>query len=249
MKIHSVLLSILVAVFLFSCSDSVDSEPDNGNDNDTQPPAAESELLYFWYFDVTLPNDTELETIDATYSADIGTAFIEYRSALSGYPDTGRDASMERRNRPTALNYRPSGNQNLPYEEIADSMRAIQVRDPFLGNAGQNTLILHLATTGYQDVVLTFAAMDEHAANGLRIDYSIVDDEEWITTGLPPDDTELNLITDEYLLYALNFSAVEAATNNENFKIRIRFDVDDGTANEDNRVTFNNFSLDAVPIE
>ncbi len=248
MKFYSALLSLVLAFFLFSCSDSVDSDPDNGND--TEPPTAEPELVYFWYFDVTLPNDTELETIDAVYTAGTGTAFIEFRSALAGYPNTGRDGSMERRNQPTALNYRPEGNMNLPYEEIADSMRAIQVRDPFLGNAGQNTLVLHLSTTGYEDAVLTFAAMDEHAANGLRIDYSVTEDgEEWITTGLSASETEQNLITNEYLIYEVDFNGIEASANNENLKVRVRFDVDDGTANEGNRVTFNNFSLDAVPIE
>jgi len=247
MKIYSIFAAVLISFFLLSCSDSVDSDPENGNGNGDTDPPAELELAFFWHFDVSLPNDTELETIDATFSAGTGTAFIEFRSALAGYPNTGRDASMERRNRPTAINYRPEGNGNQSYEAVADSMRAIQVRDPFLGNAGQNMLIFHMPTTGYENPVFSFAAMDEDAANGLRIDYSVTDDgENWITTGLSASEIEQDLITGEYLPYEVVFSGIDAVNNNPDFKIRIRFDVDDGTQNEDNRVTFNNFALDAA---
>jgi hypothetical protein len=250
MKIYPIFTAFMFSLFMLSCSDSVDSDPENGNENGDTDPPAELKLVNFWYFDVSLANDTELETIDATFSAGTGAAFIEYRSALAGYPNTGRDASMERRNRPTAINYRPEGNANQSYASVADSMRAIQVRDPFLGNAGQNMLIFHLPTTGFEDPVFSFAAMDEDAANGLKIDYSVTDDgENWITTGLSADVAEQDLITGEYLPYEIDFSGINSTYNNPDFKIRIRFDVDDGTQNEDNRVTFNNFALDAVSID
>jgi putative ABC transport system ATP-binding protein len=53
---------------------------------------------------------------------------------------------MERRNRPTGINYRPEGYHGRPYD--ANRMRALQIRQPFTGDGGENTLIFDLPTTG-----------------------------------------------------------------------------------------------------
>ena len=238
----TITLFFISLLLITGCSDTVDSE-------DEILPPADPELVHYWYFDVTVPNDIELVTISATFSTIGNRGAIRYESSLSGYPDTERNASMERRNRPTAINYRPEGNEGMPYIDAADSMRAIQVKEPFTGDAGANTLFLDLPTTGFERAVLTFAAMNENAVNSLRFDYSIASGTpQWISAGMKSDQIIQSLIVDQYLPIEVDFSEIEGVNNNPDFKVRIRFDVSDGTKNEGDRVTFNNFALDAAPI-
>ena len=205
----------------------------------------ETVLKSFWYFDNNLPNDTPLETVDATFSTGSERAFIEFQSALDGYPfhddhQLWRQASMERRNRPTEINYRTVGNEGKAYSE--GEMRALQVRQPFRGNGGENTLIFHLPTTGSDDVLFSFAAMDEGAADQLIIDYSVDGGTvNWITSGL--NESEFSL-TGQYQLFTIDFTDIPEANDNADFKIRIRFEGDNMTRSDGNRVTFNNISLD-----
>ncbi|MFW6348314.1 MAG: hypothetical protein ACOC2C_06870, partial [Cyclonatronaceae bacterium] len=209
---------------------------------------ADEQLRYFWLFDSDLPNDEELESIEAFFPAGAA-ALLEYESALSGYPDTDRRASMERRNQPTPVNYRPVANNGIPYNEVP--MRAIQVRQPFTGENGENAIILNLPTIDVQDVLLSLAAMDEGAASGLIFEYSVNagDTPEWTTAGLAEEVVNQPLFEDEYQLYAVNFSGIDAANDNPDFRVRIRFEVEDGTAEDGNRVTFNNIAFDATPLE
>ncbi len=102
---------------------------------DVEEHVAEHELVHFWYFGDYLENNTPFETIDPTFHQVEG-ALISYHSALAGYPfdpehENWRKASLERRNRPTEINYRPQGNNWEPYDE--DDMRGVQVRQPFTG--------------------------------------------------------------------------------------------------------------------
>jgi len=248
---------LVLALGLIACVDTLDTGVDetSGSDGDengetTPPPAAEAELIYFWFFDGDLANNTELETIDATFPSEENEAFIEFISALEGYPNTNREASMERRNRPTDINYRAEGNNNVDFEDAEGDMRGVQVRDPFTGPNGENTMVFHLPTTGFEDVVFSLASKDEDAADGLIFDYSVTDgDPEWITGGLDNSQIFQDLETDEYQLFELDFSGLEAANDNPDFKIRLRFDVADGEANEGDRVTFNNVALDGNAID
>jgi hypothetical protein len=206
------------------------------------------DLVYFWIFDTSLPNDTPLEEITSTFSL-FDAGLIEYHSALDGYPfdpdhPNWRKASMERRNSPTPLNYRPEGNGGVPY---ADSeMRGLQIRQPFTGDGGENTMIFHVATTGFEDVVFQFAAKDEGAADNLVVDYSVAEGAPvWINSGLANPTPAL---TPGYQLFDFDFNEIEAADDNPHFKIRVRFDGSNMSADDGNRVTFNNISLDGVSI-
>jgi len=212
-----------------------------GEENETT-----GELIHFFFFGSDLPNNTELESIDAVFSTNT-TAELIFLSSLEGYPDTDRDGAMERTNRPTELNYRPEGNNNIPFAN--SGMRAIQVKQPFEGPNGENTMVFNMSTAGFEDIVLTLAAMDEGAAEGLIFDYSIVSgDPVWITTGLDAGEINQSLETDTYQVYTVDFTGIEEAANNPNFKVRVRFDVEDGTENDGERVTFNNVALDGAPF-
>jgi hypothetical protein len=220
----------------------------------TKETKAQSNLIHFWYFNRSLPNDTPFTEINATYSTTAVKANLEYQSALAGYPFTSTDAnwrkaSLERRNAPTPLNYRPVANGGLPYS--ADDMRGVQVKQPFRGDGGENTLIFHLPTTGVRNVVFSFAAINEGAADALIIDYSTAEGTPaWSNNGMTTSNFALE---NAYKLYVVDFSSagfnIAAANNNPNFKIRIRFDGSNLTQEGTNIVTFNNFSLDGEPME
>jgi len=243
MKINKFIFLIFSLLLYTACSDSVDSD----DENDIIPP--QEELVYFWFFDSSIPNNTELEELTASYSAQGRLAFIEFQSALSRYPVTGRLAAMERRNLPTDLNYRPAGNGNLPYSQVASRNRGIQVKPPFTGDAGEIALIFHMPLNGYENPVFTIAAQDEGAASALRFDYSITSGApQWSQAGLQDQETEADLSSDEYRLYRIDFSDVQQVANNPVFKIRIRFHAEENPDNPDARVTFNNAALDATPV-
>ncbi len=205
------------------------------------------QIIHFWLFDNTLDNDTPLQSIDATYSALAG-ATINFHSALAGYPFdeahiSWRKASMERRNSPTPINYQPVANGGIPYEST--NMRGLQIKQPFTGDGGENTLYFSTPTQGFKDVKFQFAAKNEGAAEDLLIDYSADETENWISTRMT---TTIFPLGDDYQLYTLDLSAVDAADTNEHLKLRIRFSGNDMDVDEGNRVTFNNFSLSGVSL-
>lgn len=203
-------------------------------------------LVDFWLFDTSLPNDAPMEEIIAKYQLK-SDALLTFHSALQGYPfypghPNWRKASMERRNAPTPINYRPEGNQNIPYE--SSNMRGLQIKQPFTGDGGENTLIFHLPTTGIRDVVFRFAAKDEGAADSLVVSYSVEETpDQWTSEGLADP---VPLLGADYQLFTFDFTGLPATDDNPHFKIRIRFDGEDMSADEGNRVTFNNFSLDGI---
>jgi len=211
-------------------------------------PGLSSQLIHFWIFDTSLPNDTPLENIDAGGGTGSG-AYIAFHSALAGYPFTPahsswRKASMERRNAPTELNYRPEGNEGKAYGDAA--MRGVQIKQPFTGDGGENTLIFHLPTTDYEKVVFTFAAKDEGAADSLFLDYSVnPNDTFWQTDGI----TQAFKLRNTYQLFTADFTDIPESGDNPCFRIRLRFRGSDMSADEGNRVTFNNISLDGFPTE
>ena len=210
---------------------------------------SENELIFFWLFDTSLPNDTPLESVDVSYYA-FNPATLYFHSALDGYPfnkehPNWRKASMERRNAPTDINYRPDAGNFTDYDDT--NMRGLQVRQPFTGNGGENVMIFNVPTSGYENVLFRFAAKDEGAAELMMIDYSLDEGDggDWITNGLSDEILTLN---DQFLLYEVDFSEVPGADNNPQFKIRIRFDGPDMAADDGNRVTFNNISLEGVQV-
>ncbi len=214
----------------------------------TPPKGAQSQLRYFWYFGDEMANNTPLEKLEPQYAL-IDSARIRFKSALEGYPfeeehPNWRKASMERRNRPTDINYQPGGNYGRPFDH--NRMRALQVRQPFTGDGGENIIVFEVPTTGLEDVLFRFAAMDEAAADELIIEYSVDENETWTTDGL--EDSRQPL-TFEYQKYEIDFSDIDGAADNPDFRIRIRFDGDDMTADKGNRVTFNNFSLGTAASE
>ena len=203
----------------------------------------EPTLLAFWLFDETLPNDTPLESIQAHYSL-LSDANLEYHSSLPQYPYSPehplwRVGSMERRNRPTQLNYRPEGNEQILFEQ--SGMRGLQVRKPFEYEGEVSEMVFHLPACGVRDLVFRFAAKDEDAAESLMIDYNVQEELTWenehVSKGIYP-------LTDTYQLFEIDFSEMDRVNNNPWFKIRIRMDGEANESMDEGRVTFNNITLD-----
>jgi len=208
---------------------------------------AEEAPIYFWVMNNSVPNDTALTQINASFEVP-AEGLLRFESCLEGYPfdsshPNWRKASMERRNSPTILNYIPEANNDLPFESA--NMRGLQIKQPFQQNGLENQLIFEFSSFGYKDILFGFAAKDENAADAILIDYSISENTPiWTTNGLTS--TSLNL-SDEYQLYEVDFSSIEAVNNNPNLKIRIRFEGQNMTQDNGDRVTFNNFSVKGTP--
>ena len=146
---------------------------------------------------------------------------------------------MERRNSPTPLNYIASANQGLDFD--AAQIKGIQIRQPFESSGMKNTILLSLPMTGFRDARLSFAAVDEGAAQTVTVDYQTQPDGDWFPISSSP-------LTPAYAVHEFDFSGSEAANNNPAFAVRIRFTGPNMQADEGNRVTLNNIALHATPI-
>ncbi|MFN4198781.1 MAG: CotH kinase family protein, partial [Flavobacterium sp.] len=212
----------------------------------TSEEPAVQEPIYFWMIGSNVANDTPLTSLNSTFEFDTD-GVLSYESCLVGYPFTNghpnwRKASMERRNSPTQINYIPEANNNIPFASA--NMRGLQIKQPFQNDGLENSMIFNISTLGYEDIIFGFAAKDENAVDGITIDYS-VDGSVWINIGL--SQTSLPL-TQDYELFEIDFSTITTASNNPNFRVRLRFYGENLTIDQGNRVTFNNFSFKGVPL-
>ena len=202
---------------------------------------ATSEPIYNWFMGTAIPNDTPLTSLATTYNVGPA-ASISYESSLAGYPfEAGHPlagkGSMERRNSPTFINYLPEANGGVAYN--AGNMRGIQIKQPFQNEGLENTMIFNVNTDDYKDIVFAAAVKDEGAAEAITVDYSVTPG-IWQTDGLASSTFAL---TSEYQLMQIDFTPITAANNNPDFKIRLRFTGPDMTADNGDRVTFNNISI------
>lgn len=208
--------------------------------------SANFELLHFWFFGNTLPNDMPLLSVTPTYETDF--ASLEYESCLVGYPfqsghPNWRKASMERRNAPTNLNYSDNGNNNISY--AASNMRGIQVKQPFRSEDAENAILLKCSTKNHEKIMLRMAVRDDGAASGVKVDYF---NPHWMTDFSSSGIISEHTLNPEYGVIQVNFDEVGAANNADTLVIRIRFLGDNLSADMGNRVTFNNISISAIPI-
>jgi hypothetical protein len=201
--------------------------------------------IYFWMMDNAIPNNQPLTSLNTTFKAGTVDGVIQYQSCLAGYPFTSADpnwrtASMERRNSPTNINYIPEANGNIVYS--AGIMKGLQITEPLEAAGLGNTMVFNYSTAGYEDIIFSFAAINELTnATGILVDYSVnAGTPVWITTGLASSTLPL---TAAYQLFNLDFSSITTADNNANFKIRLRFTGSNMTVSAGNRITFNNIAV------
>jgi hypothetical protein len=124
---------------------------------------------------------------------------------------------------------------NVRDNDIAGS--ALRLRNP----AGD--FFIKVPTTGYRDVLLSFAVM--RTGNGAQenlLSYS-TDGVNFIATGLSP---RINAVTEEFSLQTYDFSSIAVANNNPDFVIKISFNLGNNNPSGNNR--FDNITIDANPI-
>lgn len=210
------------------------------------PVAVPDEVVYFWMMGSAIPNDTPLTTLAATYSANSLTAGINYASCLTGYPFNSADpnwrkASMERKNVPTPLNYRPEANNGAAY--ASGNMKGIQIRQPFRSGTQENIMEFALPTTGLQNVKFSLAIKTDGAAETLIAEYW--NGNAWSSVGLA--NAQVPIAT-EFDVKTFDFSAVPVANNNASFKIRLRFDGADMVSDTGKAVHINNIAFEGQQV-
>ncbi len=214
------------------------------------PHYSEPMLMHFFLFDTDLPNNVPLLGVEPKYDMTKG-AYLSFISCLEEYPfyeshPMWRKASMERRNAPIAMNYRPQGNSFVGFNEA--EVRGLQVKQPFENDARENSMVMKLPTTGFKDIKISFAVLDENAADSLIFDYSVHNSPspKWITGNFSDNSIALS---DNYKLVELCFSDIQTVCNNPYFKFRIRFRGHDMTLDNGDRVTFNNIAVEGTPLK
>ena len=103
-------------------------------------------------------------------------------------------------------------------------------------------MVFNFSTFGKKDIKLSFAAINELTnATGIILDYSLnAGDPVWITDGLASSTLPL---TNTYQLFNIDFTNITAASNNANFRIRIRFTGANMTVDTGARISFNNIAV------
>lgn len=201
------------------------------------------ELIHYWVFDNNLPNNQPLLEIHSSFSKNEEFAKLYYESCKAGYPfdeqhPSWRTASMERRNQPTGINYFSQYNDDLSFESA--NLRGLQIKQPFQLEEAENMLYFQVSTLDYSDLKCSFAVIDEGAVYALYVEYFDSISNQWTSHNLP---SFVSQLTNEYNLFEIDFSAIEIASNNPNFLMRIRFAGADMTIDEGNRITFNNIAF------
>lgn len=118
-----------------------------------------------------------------------------------------------------------------------DSASALRIRNP------STTMILKAPTSGYKDVVLSFAVMRTSAGPQSNIISYTTDGTNYVSAGIG---TNTLTITETWAAYSINFSAVPAANNNNNFAVKVTFDLGNTAATGNDR--YDNITLDASSI-
>lgn len=155
-------------------------------------------LLHSWNFN-TLPSGPIATAIPADFSLPAGTTSITYPGTGTGYVD------------------RVDGDV-LNAETGVIAGYGLRPRNP----ANTRELLIAFPTTGYKDVVLTFATTRTGSgATEQRYSYSLDGGTTFITTGLPIQ--PFSPVEDDYTLSTIDLSSIDGADNNPNLVIRINF--------------------------
>ncbi|MGK0412642.1 MAG: hypothetical protein ACJA1B_000840 [Polaribacter sp.] len=126
-------------------------------------------------------------------------------------------------------------NNDIPY--ATQMMRGLQIKQPFKSGSLENTLQINTSTYNYTDIKISFAVSSNGAAESIVVDYW--NGSTWVSSGISYEPS----ITTEYQVKEIDFSIVDYATNNEDFKVRIRFTGANMFADEGEIVQLNNMAI------
>lgn len=115
---------------------------------------------------------------------------------------------------------------------------AFRLRNP------SGEFIINIPTSGYKDVILSYAATRTGSGSQTQTISYTIDGTNYIQDGL--SQTDFTLIEDTYVLISVNFSHLDATDNNPNFKVKVTFDTASSQiTNGNNRI--DNLTLDGIP--
>lgn len=113
---------------------------------------------------------------------------------------------------------------------------ALRLRNP------SGDFIISMPTTGYKDVVFTYASTrTNNGAQKQILSYSL-DGVTFQTSGLSNNEVGVSTV---FVIQQYSFASISGADNNPNFKIKISFDINADGLSGNNR--FDNISLDGIP--
>jgi hypothetical protein len=201
-----------------------------------------SELIHYWFFDDSLPNNTALYTIESWFSRDI-TGTMSYQPVVYSTDETNSTAGiMDRVNDPTDVNFI---GQTIEVGTGTASMRGIRVRNPTAVLEGDTlrkaSLQFDAPTSGFRDVSFSFAA--KRTASGqefLYLWYATDSGKTW--RPYFASDVAIPVPESDYGLFRFDFNDIPEASNNDDFALRITFGGETITGNEGN-VRFNNIAM------
>jgi hypothetical protein len=173
----------------------------------------EGALVYYWHFN-TLVTPEDVTSIDADYSLVPGvTGSFEYTNPVEGQRD------MDAFGTGTLLNA----------QQGEGAGTAVRVRNP----STDRTLDFFVPTNNASGIKFTYAV--HRSGSGMLeniFSYSI-DGTNFITTGLNNNVVE---VTETYEIHTIDFSSIEGANNNPNFRIRIAYNGNTVATNGNNRI-------------
>ncbi|HLN95540.1 MAG TPA: Ig domain-containing protein [Flavobacterium sp.] len=156
-------------------------------------------LVHYWNFN-SLPTGTLTTVAPDSSMLAAGTASITYPGTGAGYLDQVNPGS------------------DLNAQESAPAGLALRIRNP----SDTRTLLIKASTTGYKDVVVSFATTRTSSGASEQVYSYTIDGVNFITTSLPIT-TFSPGIDPSYAVVNLDFGAITGADNNPNFALRIGF--------------------------
>lgn len=188
--------------------------------------ASENELIHYWHFN-NLPDGT------LTY---VQSDFSEVNGALISYPGSG-EGYMDKRTHRTED---PVSNLNLQLGQEPNQGAVLRARNP----SNTRSLIIEAPSTGYKDIILTFATTrTSNGATQQEVYYSTDGGNEWLFTG---ESYSLPVLPD-WDLISTDLSGIPAISNNADLKFKIVF-TGDNTSGSSGNNRFDNISVSGALI-
>jgi len=174
-------------------------------------------LLHYWHFNDLV--DGILTAVSADYSA-IGGALITYPGSGAGYMDRVADGSP------------------LNAQMLQPPGAALRARNP----SDSRMLLIALPTTGYEDVLLAYAACrTTNGAQEQTLLYQLGEGSPWVPHGEPRP------VTEDYQRFEYDFSGIAGTSNNPGFAVAILFSGTNAPGLSGNN-RFDNITLSGLPI-
>lgn len=189
------------------------------------------ELIHYWHFNDQLIDENDV--VPSDYSL-VGEGAISYPGTGDGYMDF-------RTHRPQD----PVSNFNLRMGQEPDQGAVLRVRNP----ADTRELIIAAPSTGYEDLVVTFATTrTSNGAQEQEFYFSPDNGDSWVLVGEAYAVPELEDDLGIYLHKVINLTEYPEVNNNSELHFKI-LAVGEGAGNSSGNQRFDNLTLDGKMIQ